>query len=577
MERREFLTAGGALGALGLMDVSVPKLARGGTPTTSTAKAAWRMDVNPQPLSTKSNDLTPYAGPWQDRQIRHALRRAMFGVPFDQFMEAKSLGSMTALVNKLIDPSIPMPEKTMAYVDELLLPKRTDAQIDNINKNRTERFRTGQVRNWWFELMLREHLSIREKMTLMWHNHFVVSGEVVQFAGLLYTYLDTLRRNSLGNVKQMAHEITVDPAMLIYLNGNQSYYGKNPQGKTVGNQVNENYARELMELFTLGLLDPVTGEPNYTEEDVQNAAQALSGWQFSVTAPFKGVFFPQSHNNENKTFFGQTGNWNEHDIVEMIFAKKGGFNAAYFICEKIYTTFVYYVPNKSVVSAMAQQLVASNWEVTPVLKALFSSDHFYDEEVIGAQLKSGAEFIAGLARDFSMKTPPFDPKTPESRGTDPNGQILFLDPNSTHSNLTFIYMGGSLGQMLLEPPNVKGWPNGHSWVSTGSYPVRDLLASVALLYPNRLDGSGQSRGISLKFDPMAWARAIDPDDAMDSQTIAKALERATLQFELGPIETDGLYKTLNLLQLPEDDFYLKEEYISLFAINMATLPEYQLL
>jgi uncharacterized protein (DUF1800 family) len=577
MERREFLTAGGALGALGLSELSLPQLARSGTPASSSAKAAWRMDANPKPLLTKSNDLTPYAGPWMDRQIRHALRRAMFGVPFDQFMEAKTLGSMQALVDKIIDPNQPLPQKTMTFVDELLLPVRTGPQIDNINKNRRERFRTGQVRNWWFELMLKERLSIREKMTLMWHNHFVVSGETVQFAGLMYTYLDTLRRNALGNIKQMAHEITVDPAMLIYLNGNQSYYGKNPQGKNVGNQVNENYARELMELFTLGLLDPVTGEPNYTEEDIQNAAQALSGWQFTITAPFKGVLVTQSHNSSEKTFFGQTGNWNEHDIVEMIFAKKNGFNAAYYLCEKIYMTFVYYVPNKEVVTAMANKLIESNWELTPVMKALFSSDHFYDEEVIGAQLKSGAEFITGLVRDHGLKMPAFNPADPPERGTDQNGQILFTDTNPTHTSLTFTYMGTALGQTLLEPPNVKGWPGGHNWVSTGTYPIRDALASIALLYPPKLTGGQSSRGVNLQFDPMAWVKTVDPNSEMDSREKAKALEEATLSFSLGPIETDFLYNTLNLLQLPENDFYLTEEYISYFAINMATLPEYQLL
>lgn len=575
MERRTFLTASGALSALGLAELSLPRLAHGGTP--STAKAARMLDVSPKPLQTKSNDLTPYAGAWTDAQIRHALRRAMFGVPYDQFLEAKALGSMTALVDRLIDPSAPLPPKPAAYVDELLLAKRTDPQIDNINKNRRERFRIGQVRNWWFELMLKERLSIREKMTLMWHNHFVVSAQTVQFAGLMYTYLNTLRRNALGNIKQMTHDITIDPAMLIYLNGNQSYYGKNPAGKNVGNQVNENYARELMELFTLGLLDPVTGEPNYTEEDIQNAAQALSGWQFTITAPFEGVLFPQSHNSGEKTFFGQTGNWNERDIVEMIFARNGGFNAAYFLCEKIYMTFVYYVPNKEVVTAMANKLIASNWELAPVLKALFSSDHFYDEEVIGAQLKSAAEFITGLVRDHQLKMPAFDPQDPPERGFDQNGQILFTDPNPTHSNLTFTYMGTALGQALLEPPNVKGWQGGHAWVSTGTYPIRDALATIALTYPPRLTGGQGARGVNLQFDPMAWAKAVDPENELDSPVLAKELEEATLSFSLGPIETDVLYKTLNLLQLPENDFYLKEEHISYFAINMATLPEYQLL
>lgn len=563
MERREFLKRANPFASTQ-------------NPSTASGFAALQSYGIQHELATLSNDLTAYSGPWTDVQIRHALRRATFGVPKRVLDQARALGSMEVLVDTLIDPARPMPNKPVAYVDELKILPRTAPQLDRINQDRQERARLQQLRNWWFDLMIKEDVSIREKLTLMWHNHFVTALTTVRRTALVYTYLDTLRRHSMGNVKELTNAITVDPAMLVYLNGNQSYYGKNPQGKNVGDQVNENYARELMELFTLGLLDPETGEANYTEEDIQNAAQALSGWQFTITAPYKGVLMPQSHNSGPKTFFGQTGNWGATDIVDMIFAKKNGYNAAYFISEKIYTTFVYYVPNKEVVRAMANLLIASNWDVAPVLKALFKSAHFYDEAVIGSQLKDAVGFTAGLIRDFDLKYPPFDPTDPPVARQNDQGQNVHRDTNPTLTYLTSVFAGLALGQELLDPPNVKGWPGGRNWISTGTYPQREQVAALALSYPPKLTGGGQARNINLQFAPLEWVQSVKGNATMTGQELSKLLEAHMLPIVLGPKETADLYDTLNPLRLPENDFYLKEEYVAQFATFAATLPEYQL-
>jgi len=134
----------------------------------------------------------------------------------------------------------------------------------------------------------------------------------------------------------------------------------------------------------------------------------LTGWQPLQTAPFASQLNPLLHNNETKTFFGQSGNFGLQDIINIIFAKNGGYNVAYFICEKIYMNFVYWVPNTGVVDAMAQKLVASNWELKPVLESLLQSAHFYDENVIGAQLKSPFELMGSLVREFGLVLPPVD-------------------------------------------------------------------------------------------------------------------------------------------------------------------------
>ena len=165
--------------------------------------------------------------------------------------------------------------------------------------------------------------------------------------------------------------------MLVYLNGNQNYVF---QGQSF---VNENYARELMELFTLGLNDPNTGKPNYTQTDVENSARALTGWQPTTSAPFVGTFNQGLWDQTDKTFLGQTGNWALSDIIKIIFEQgtPAGYTSAYWACQKIYKEFVYYVPNASVVDAMATLMLNppspyKPFDIAPVMAALLSRRAF---------------------------------------------------------------------------------------------------------------------------------------------------------------------------------------------------------
>lgn len=584
MERRKFLLSGGAFASLAAFyGLNPARSIAAENPAASTAaKFAQLNDADPKPLPTASNDLTPYTGAWSDTQLLHLLRRSMLGVPYTQFQTAKTLGSMKAVIDKLVDTNEALPAKPAAWVDEILKTDRTlptDQQaIDAVNKGRHERMRVQQVVNWWFDLMVSQSLSIREKMTLMWSNHFVVGSQSVSQNGYLYQYTQTLRKNALGNLKQFVYDISIDPAMLVYLNGNQSYYSGS--GTKVKNNVNENYARELMELFTLGLLDPKTGNPNYTEDDIQNSAQALSGWVPTTTAPFIGQLVSTRHNNNSKTFFGQTGNWGLQDIINMIFAKGGGYNTAYFFAQKIYTTFVYYVPNAQVVDAMAQMLIANNFEIAPVMKALLGSAHFYDVNVISAQLKSPLEYGISLLREFGISYPAFDPTDPPVSSTDATtGYQTYKDTNLGLTYLSHSVLGLQLGQDLLNPPNVKGWPGGHNWISTGTFPIRQQTSIALLTVPNIFDGqSKRSKGITLKFDPQAWAHEIAGADTMKSTEIAAALEQAALSLPLGPNETGNLHTVIFPGNLPEYDFDLSQDNtnLALFAQAIATLPEFHL-
>ncbi len=576
MDRRKFLVSSGA--AIAGTAALSPIIARAGSSDRGIPGYTGVAGANPQPLLTLSNDLSPYTGVWGDPQVRHLLRRSMFGLPYSQYQAAIALGSMNAVVAKLLTP-VTLPPEPGTWCDKLYQVDRTITDpaklaIDFNNKQRLNKFMEQSLQGWWFEQMRKEELSITEKMTLLWSNHFVTAFDSVKTSQYMYTYNQMLRKNALGNMKTFVYEVATDPAMLIFLNGNQNTY-QVKNGKIIDN-ANENFARELMELFTLGLTDPKTGANNYTETDIQQAALALTGWQPTQTAPFVGQLNPQLHNTNSKTFFGQSGNFGMQEIIDMIFAKNGGYNVAYFLCQKIYTALVYWVPNKQVVDAMALKLVASNWEIKPVVDALLKSAHFYDANVIGSQLKSPAELFCSLIREFAIDLPTYDGGEPLDSGkTDSQGGTIYTDRNPTHSYL-LLAMGGLLGQDLLNPPNVKGWAGGHSWVNTGTYVTRKGIAYLSVSFPNYFNGNApRAKNVKLTFDPLYWVRLIPNADKLTSAQMSTALTDAYLPFHLGPIEGETERYVISG-GVPEVDYYLDPSKVAQSAQVIATLPEFQL-
>jgi uncharacterized protein (DUF1800 family) len=572
MERRTFLKGTGAISAGSFLGAFNPWV----SPATATNRIVGIPPASSQPLATESDDLSPYTGPWGDTQLRHLLRRAMFGVPPAQFQAAQAFGSMNAVVSKLLAASdltkVPLPPKPASYVDDFLAPVPGDTTGNN-NKQRLDAMRVQQVVNWWFDLIVQENLSIREKMTLMWTNHSVTGSQTVKYAGYVYQYLSTCRQYSLGNLKDFVSAISIDPAMLLYLNGNQNYVRNNKSF------VNENYARELMELFTLGLLDPHVGtsnygQPNYTETDVQNSARALTGWSPTTTAPFVGQFNAAMHDSTSKTFLGQTGNFALQDILNIIFEQgtPAGYSSAYFLSQTIYTTFVYYNPNPSVIDAMAQMMLANNFEIAPVMQALLTSAHFYDANVIGAQLKSPAEYAGSLVREFSLTYPAFNSTDPPIKNTDGNGLNTYTDTNPTLSLITSAIMGTSQGQPLLNPPNVKGWPGGHNWISTGTFQGRENYSTYILsnLYVN------SKQNLALAFNADVYAEQIANDTTLTPEVLSKALEDTSLAFTLGPLESGDLNTDIQGTY-KEPNYQYNTVGAKNFALYLTSLPEFQLL
>jgi uncharacterized protein (DUF1800 family) len=596
MKRRTLLQATGALAAASTIGALAPSSSNAAARKTQFQNG--EPPVGFRPLQTESNDLATYSGAWTDDTLRHLLRRSMFGVPQAQFEAAKALGSMSAVIDKLLTvpttlPTInanwvtaaqagvyaDVPSQDQHYLTDQNLSEADKAirQIIISNAFGLQYNRMAQVANWWFDLIVKQDLSILEKMTLLWTNHFVTGSSTVERAALMHTYLNTCRQNALGNFKTFTAAIAIDPAMLMYLNGNQNKK----------KAVNENFARELMELFTLGLVDPTSPannpQPNYTETDVQEAAKALTGWTTPDTS-LVGVLNPKLQDMSIKTFLGQSGNWALQDIIDIIFSKQPydsnypkGYVTAYFASTKIYQALVYYMPNAGVVDAMARVMVQNNFEIAPVVRALLSSAHFYDANVIGSQLKGPVEYMGSLVREFAMtysdmnNNPSFNSTDPLALATktDWTTPLDFGDPNPTLSIMNAIMT--QQGQQLLNPPNVKGWAGGHNWISTATFANREIY-SYAILNNALVN---RNKKWNLAFDPDTYAAQVNNATALSSDDLSLDLENVTSTFKFGTAEGGDLN---TLLQ----GTYLKPNYkyntggVKNFAIYLTDLPEFQL-
>src|ERR1700743_3095218 len=263
----------------------------------------------------------------------------------------------------------------------------------------------------WINKMSTTDAVLREKMTLFWHNHFACRSNNAAYAQQLN---NIHRSNALGNFRTLLFQVAESPAMLQFLNNQQNQKG----------HPNENFARELMELFTIG-------RGNYTEQDVKESARAFTGWGFDKGGVFK--MRPFLHDDGQKTFLGKTGNLTGEDIINRLLEQK---QTAYFISNKLYKYLVNEIPDPAHVSAMADVFYKSDYEIKPLLEFVFTADWFYDEKNMGNMIKSPVAFIVGLNRQFYISY-----QLPE----------VLLEFQRT------------LGQVLFYPPNVAGWPGGRHW------------------------------------------------------------------------------------------------------------------
>lgn len=446
--------------------------------------------------------IEPYAGPWGMDQILHLLRRTMFGATRAdvQAMMSKNMDEIVDLL--LTDLALPSPPLNSNTNDTGAPVGQTwiNAPTSDFNSSRHT-----SLKAWWVGLMLAQPVSLREKMTLFWHNHFVSEATVIGDARLTYRQNDLLRQHAMGNFKTMTKLVTLDPAMLKYLNGNTNTK-TNP---------NENYARELQELFTIGKGPEIApgNYTNYTEADVQAAARVLTGWRNDNTT-LTSYFTLSRHDTTNKQFssaYGNTivtgstdGSAEIDALLAMIFAQQ---ETARFICRKLYRWFIYYVidpaAETNVIEPLANIFRTNNYDIKPVLRTLFKSAHFYDPVNIGCVLKNPIDMAVGMMRVFNVQFPDSSNVTRQ------------------YNHWKYIRDQASNMQMdICEPPNVAGWPAYYQtpqfhelWINSDTLQKRTQLSTTMITTGHT------ANGYKIIIDPIAFADQVsnpaDPNVLID--------------------------------------------------------------
>ncbi len=353
--------------------------------------------------------LAKYTGPWTYEKAAHLLRRATFGPDFSIVSQAVTDGLDTTIEQLFEVQPLPDPPVNVNPILDLITPVGETW----INKPYTQQSQDGRefsLAGWTVGQMTSNRMSIIEKLVIFWHNHFAI-GVINPDARYLYRYINTIRENALGNFKQLTKDITIDPMMLRYLNGNQNK----------AQAPNENYARELLELFTVGKGN-IVGAGDYetfTEVDVIEVAKVLTGWKDKGykkmdTPVIEVIFRNGKHDKTTKTLSHRFGNVQIEDagdqeyaqLIDIIFESP---HAALFICRKLYRWFVFYDITEEVettiIEPMAEMLRESDYDILPVLKTLLLSEHFYEDERAGCMIKNPLDYVLSITNGYGTKMP----------------------------------------------------------------------------------------------------------------------------------------------------------------------------
>ncbi len=469
--------------------------------------------------------LAPYipnsTNPWNRKKAMHLLRRLGFGASHSQ-IEAALEANPLDLVDQMIDNATnePLPNAP-SWKDWTVEDYQVD--IDVVQDHLLE----------WTTVSLEAMAtnSFRERLMLFWHNHFVTELETYVCPPQLYSYHKILQQYALGNFKIFTEEMGKTPAMLVYLNGVQNDKD-NP---------NENYARELYELFTLGQ------DKGYTQDDITETARALTGWVIPVGCS-ESIFFAPRHDNGTKTIFGQTGNWGYEDVHDILFEQRAN-EVAQHICTKIYKHFVGIEVDVEIVNGLAETFKNNDFELAPVFRQLFKSEHFFDEANIGTQIKSPLVLLVSFLNDTNF-----------TYGTD---IVQFLG-----------YGAGGLGQQLFEPVDVAGWQGDKSWITSATLTGRwqYIQAYVGYIYENyspELVTFAKTLSNNSN-DPAFITRSIVDHFVVNGLQSENAYEVATEVFKF---EVPQNYFDEGLWNL---DWEYVDVMVALLLIHVSQLPEFQL-
>ena len=515
------------------------------------AKSDGFITASPATSATVLSGLDPYTGPFDYEHAAHLLRRTMFGPTYQQINDAVANGLDVTLGQLLADQ--PLPPEPINHTNE----EDPEVPVGEswINKpyqqgdlgQAIRAYRRQSFAGWTVEVWRKSGVSVLEKMTLFWQNHFVTAD--INDPNYVYKYITNLRQNALGNFRELTKKVTVDPSMLIYLNGNQN----------TAIAPNENYSRELLELFTIGK-GPIAGPgdyTNYTEDDVVAMARILTGWRNTnflsidldpITNPANSTFVSGRHDGGEKQLsfrFGSEiipnmGDAEYAHLIDVIFNQD---ECARFLCRKLYRWFVYYkitddIEN-DVITPMAQIMIDNDYEVKPALAALLNSEHFFDMLSVGPMIKNPIDFVISLFNTFEVEF------------------------NETNLNTYYRSMVGAalphleLLQMVpYNQPSVAGWKAYYqepgfyrSWISAATLPPR-------MEFTNKYVNVGLGMGdFPVKIDALKFAASID--DPFDPNSLIEEFSKILYPQPISQEQKD-LLKSILIPGLP--DFEWTVEY-----------------
>ncbi len=380
----------------------------------------------------------------------------------------------------------------------------------------------------WLDEMINTEGQLREKMSLFWHGHFACRVINSYFQQEL---LHTIRENALGNFKDLLTGVSKSPSMLSFLN-NQQNRKQRP---------NENFAREVMELFTMG-------RGNYTETDIKEAARAFTGWGFNLKGEFE--FRKNLHDTNSKTVLGKTGNFNGDDVLDILVQQK---QTAKYISKKLYKFLVNENADDAKVEWLGNRFYENNYDIKKLLTDIFTSNWFYDEKNIGTQIKGPVQLLAGIRRFLPMEL------------DNEQAQLLFQR---------------TLGQVLFYPPNVAGWPGGKTWIDSSSLMLRlripqILTANDVLDIRPKTDDDVLGGMMEKKMKQAIKGGTAKTDWALVSKIFA-----ATTREKLLQKITETVLQSKSQISKPVLEKYLnnenRENYIKSAIVNLMCTPEYQL-
>jgi uncharacterized protein (DUF1800 family) len=424
---------------------------------------------------------------------RHLLVRTGFGATAAEIAAYAPLSREQA-VDRLLagvvpDPVTPVPD----FLRETSLPPRPGASATPESRLafvRGQARDTAALRAWWIGEMLATTSPLTERLTLFWHDHFASSQQKVRYAQLMYVQNRTFRRLAAGSFRTLLHAAAREPAMLVYLDGVRNRKGA----------PNENFAREVMELFTLG-------EGHYTEQDVKEAARAFSGWGID---PSTGTFRlrPRLHDDGEKVIFGHRGNFDGDDVLDLILAQP---QAARFVVANLWREFVSPDPDPASVESIAARFRVHDYDLRVALRALLLSPPFWDAANRATLVRSPVELVVGTLHTLGL---------------------------SPASALPFAQLTASMGENLFAPPNVKGWPGGEQWIDTNTLLARKQFlvrlartrlvddAAAATMQPSRIDDAAAAMMLPAPAERTASGATANDASLRDSTAMEAQARRA---------------------------------------------------